>query len=456
MTEFKRLFGRENIVVDIEKINSSNISSVMKDIEPQIMAKATEIDYLYDYYKGKQPILEKIKRIRPEINNKVVENNAKWIVDFKASYLLFEPIQYISRKNESDITDKLTKFNDFLLTLNKSALDKELATWLCICGEGYRMVLPSALDAPFELYTLDPRCAFVVYSNDYRKKPLLSGVVRQTNDGTRYYDMYTDEEFIRTKGSEIISVQPNVYRTSPIVRYTANLSNMGVFEPVITMLDALNNLNSNRIDAVETFVQALLVLKGIKGTEKELDELVHRLGLMLPPDADAYYLVQELNQTQTQTFVDYLEQRVLEICCMPNRNGGTSTSDTGVAVICRDGWQAAGVVAKEMEEQFKIGEGATIKLMLKFMKEIEGTDLKFADIETKFTRRNYEDISSKAQVLATLLGTGAIHPLLAIQRSELFTDPELAYKLCREYQEEQEQKLADSLAKENGINVYAN
>ena len=425
----------------------------MGDIESQIMAKAEEIDYLYNYYNGKQPILEKTKTIRPEINNKIVENNAKWIADFKASYLLFEPIQYISRKNEKDITDKLTKFNDFLLSLNKSALDKELATWLCICGEAYRIVLPSGGDVPFQLYTLDPRNTFVVYSNDYRKKPLLSGVVRVTAKGDKYYDMYTDELFIRTKGTEIIDVQPNMYKTSPIIRYSANLSNMGSFEPVITVLDALNNLNSNRLDAVEGFVQALLVLKGVTATQEEIDEMLHRLGLKIPVDADANYLTQELNQTQTQTLVDYLEQRVLEICCMPNRNGGSSTSDTGVAVICRDGWQAAGVVAKEMEEMFKIGEGATIKLMLKFMREIEGTDLKFADIETKFTRRNYEDISSKAQVLATLLGTGAIHPLLAIQRSELFTDPELAYKLCKEYQEEQERKLADSLAKENGIDV---
>ena len=425
----------------------------MGNIESQIMAKAEEIDYLYNYYNGKQPILEKTKTIRPEINNKIVENNAKWIADFKASYLLFEPIQYISRKNEKDITDKLTKFNDFLLSLNKSALDKELATWLCICGEAYRMVLPSDGDVPFQLYTLDPRNTFVVYSNDYRKKPLLSGVVRVTAKGDKYYDMYTDDLFIRTKGSKIIDVQPNMYKTSPIIRYSANLTNMGAFEPVITMLDALNNLNSNRLDAVEGFVQALLVLKGVTATQEEIDEMIYRLGLKIPVDADANYLTQELNQTQTQTLVDYLEQRVLEICCIPNRNGGSSTSDTGVAVICRDGWQAAGVVAKEMEEMFKIGEGATIKLMLKFMREIEGTNLKFADIETKFTRRNYEDISSKAQVLATLLGTGAIHPLLAIQRSELFTDPELAYKLCKEYQEEQERKLADSLAKENGIDV---
>ena len=452
----KRLFGREEIVIDVEEINSNNISALMEHLEPQIFSKAEEIDYLYNYYKGDQPILYKSKTIRPEINNKIVENNAKWITDFKASYLLFEPIQYISRKNDEATIEKITQFNDILLTLNKSTLDKELATWLCICGEAYRMVLPSEEETPFKLYTLDPRNTFVVYSNDYRKKVLLSGVVKEsTEDGEsiKYYEMYTDKEFIRMKGHNVIHVEPNWYETSPIIRYSANVGNMGCFEPVITMLDALNNINANRLDAIELFVQALLVLKGVTATQQELDEMIHRLGLMIPKDADADYLSQELNQTQTQTFVDYLEQRVLEISCMPNRNGGTSTSDTGTAVIHRDGWQAAGVVAKDMEDRFKIGEGKSIKLMLKFMKILGDCDLEFSEIETKFTRRNYEDITSKSQVLATLLGTGMIHPLLAIQRSELFTDPEQAYKLCKEYQEEQERKLATNLAKENGIEI---
>lgn len=452
----RKLIGREDILVDTEEINSNNISALMEFIEPQIFNKANEIDYLYNYYKGEQPIIYRTKQIRPEINNKMVENNAKYITDFKASYLLFEPIQYISRKNDEDTLNKLTKFNDILTTLNKSTLDKELATWLCVCGEGYRMVLPSLGETPFELYTLDPRYAFVVYSNDYRKKVLLSGVYKvRKEDGAsiKYYDMYTDREFIRMKGNQVISVEPNLYRTSPIIRYTANIANMGCFEHIISMLDSLNNLNSNRLDAVEGFVQALFVLKGVTATEEELNAMMKRLGLMIPKDADVNYLSQELNQTQTQTFVDYLEQRILELCCMPNRNGGSSTSDTGTAVIHRDGWHAAGVVAKNMEDRFKIGEAQSIKLMLKFMNTIDDCDLAFSDIETKFTRRNYEDMTSKSQVLATLLGTGVIHPLLAIQRSELFTDPEQAYKLCKEYQEEQERKLANNIAKENGIDT---
>ena len=57
--------------------------------------------------------------------------------------------------------------------------------------------------------------------------------------------------------------------------------------------------------------------------------------------AEINYLVSNLNQGETQTLVDHMYQTVLTICGMPNRNGGSSTSDTGSAVIMRDGWSAA-------------------------------------------------------------------------------------------------------------------
>ena len=50
-------------------------------------------------------------------------------------------------------------------------------------------------------------------------------------------------------------------------------------------------------------------------------------------EAKVYRIASELNQTNTQTIVDDLEDAYLTICGMPNRNGGSSTSDTGQAVF---------------------------------------------------------------------------------------------------------------------------
>lgn len=68
-------------------------------------------------------------------------------------------------------------------------------------------------------------------------------------------------------------------------------------------------------------------------------------------------------------------QTVLTICGMPNRNGGSSTSDTGSAVIMRDGWSAAEARAKDSELMFKKSERTFLKLILNICKTLKGIDL---------------------------------------------------------------------------------
>lgn len=152
--------------------------------------------------------------------------------------------------------------------------------------------------------------------------------------------------------------------------------------------------------------------------------------------AEIKNLVTELNQTQTQTLADNLYNTVLTICGMPNRNGGSSTSDTGSAVIMRDGWSAAEARAKDSELVFKRSEKEFLKVLLRICNDLSDLSLKLSAIEIRFTRRNYENISEKANVLVTMLGNGKIAPQLAFTHCGLFSDPQLAYKMSLEYLEE--------------------
>jgi len=58
------------------------------------LANKREIDYLIDYRNGIQPILNKVKDIRPEINNTIVFNHAQMITRDIIGYFLGTPIQY--------------------------------------------------------------------------------------------------------------------------------------------------------------------------------------------------------------------------------------------------------------------------------------------------------------------------------------------------------------------------
>lgn len=76
-------------------------------------------------------------------------------------------------------------------------------------------------------------------------------------------------------------------------------------------------------------------------------------------------------------------------------------------------------------------------------------DLKVCNIEIRFTRRNYENILQKAQVLDLMLKNSKIHPRLAFEHCGLFVDSDLAYTLSAEYAEEQEKKAQELLEKQN-------
>ena len=81
------LFGRRVIYTDVAEINAKNIVDVLKKALFVHLQNSADIDYLYRYYCGDQPIIHRVKDVRPEICNKIVENRANEIVSFKVGYL---------------------------------------------------------------------------------------------------------------------------------------------------------------------------------------------------------------------------------------------------------------------------------------------------------------------------------------------------------------------------------
>ncbi len=447
------LHGRRVIYTDYPVIDAGNVIEVLNKTLFVHNSNSSDIQYLYDYYRGIQPVLERVKEIRPEINNKIVENRANEIVSFKVGYLMGEPVQYVNRGGKEAASGVINQLNEFVFAEDKAAKDKELADWFTICGTAFRMVLPDPLneedEAPFEIYTLDPRYSYVVYYSGLGNKPVMGVKYVITEEHGVIYSIYTDKYYFEVVDNKIVKQTPHILGDVPIIEYPANTSRLGSFEIVLPLLDAINEVSSNRIDGVEQFIQALLMFKGVDIEADDFDQLKQKGGIKVPADGDVKYLIQELNQTQTQTLVDYMYQTVLTICGMPNRNGGSSTSDTGSAVIMRDGWSAAEARAKDTELMFKQSEKKFLRIVIRIANTLRDMSLKLSDIEIRFTRRNYENIQEKAQVLISLLSSDKVHPRLAFEHSGLFVDPEVAYTMSKEYAEERKAELEKELAEDN-------
>lgn len=420
-------YGRRKIFATDDKINAENVWGVVQSALSIHNQNRQDMTYLYEYYKGNQPIYDRVKEIRPEICNKIAINRAYEIVTFKRGYLLTENIQYI-RKDDAgkEQSEGINKLNEYMDSEGKATKDSVLAEWMYITGTGYRAVFPKSWvgdvkhddgEAPFEFYTLDPRECFVAYSREVGNKPVFACVQSKANDDSQLndgeYTVYTTNTVYKIKNGEVKS-SPNKLGYIPIVEYPENNSRLGSFEIVLDILDALNLVESNALDDIEQTVQALLVLIGVDIQSKDengntvntVDAIREQGGISIPEGSDAKYLQNKLDQGVTKALSADLEQKWLEICGMPNRNGGSSTSDTGAAVQLRDGWSSAEVMAMNTQTMWTESEKQFLRIVLSIIKLVESTDLKATDVIPHFNRQNAINIQSRVQAFTGLVGAG--------------------------------------------------
>ena len=444
----RTMYGRRVITTDVSEITAANVVEVLKKAMEDHELNRGEIEYLWKYFKGNQPILQRTKTVRPEICNKIVENRANEIVSFKVGYLCGEPIQYVGRSNDTSVGESICALNEYMFIVDKAALDREIVEWQMIAGTANRMILDNAAfdadsdEAPFEMYTLDPRDSFVVYSTDVKRKRMM-GVKYNTDDhGFKTYSVYTDKLYFTIKDDKVEKAVAHGLGQVPIVEYPANNARLGSFEIVLPLLDAINNIESNRMDGVEQFIQSFMKFINCDIDEEKFKALKDLGAIKIKSadgqPADVDIVTSELDQGQTQVTKDDLYKAILSICGLPSMSdGSTSDSSNNGAVILKNGWQGAETRAKDSELMFKRSEKEILKLVLKLCDGLADLKLKLKDIDMKFTRRNYDNIQSKSQVLATMLQQPKVHPLLAFTHCGMFSDPESAYSMSNKYYEEQ-------------------
>ena len=233
---------------------------------------------------------------------------------------------------------------------------------------------------PLRIFALDPMRTFVVYSYGIDEHPLMAVVCVERENNEKVFSVYTDDKYYEFTEFGAVSTKPNPLGMIPIIEYPAENARLGVFEVVLPLLDALDELQSNRMDEIVQFVNSFLAILGGELDKETYDKVSEWKTLCLPEGADAKYLAATLSQADVQTLKNDIYTAILTICGVPNRNGGSSTSDTGSAVILRDGWEAAEARAKATEEIFKSSERKFLKIVLRILRDTVGTQLRLLDI----------------------------------------------------------------------------
>ena len=431
-------FGRKVAYTYVDEITKENVVKIVGEAVSVLNHNRPMIRYLHRYYRGDQPILYRQKTVRPEINNKTVENHALEIVRFKTSQTYGEPIQYVSRKTDQVINDAVDRLNDYMRDAHKQARDIELGTWQSSVGTAYKAVLKVKGDCPvpFRLNVLSPMNTIMVYSGNDGRDMLSIQQLKDEQD-QQYFQCFSDTEYFIVKNGRITDSGLNGFGGIPIAEYPNNPDRLSDVEIVITMLDQINKMQSDRMNGVEQFIQAFMLFKNCEINKDQFVEMC-QLGAIQVKDSgqgvqsDVKIMSEELNQEQTQVAKDDVYRQVLVVEGMPDRQQNTG-GDTGQAVYLRNGWDFAEQRAK-LDEPFTVeAEKKHVAIVLNVIKQkTNDVPLSVRDFDVKITRNTTDNMLVKAQALDYLL-KNKIHPLIALTTCGLFGDPEKVWTMSKPY-----------------------
>ncbi len=378
-------YGRRKIFTDAVEITAENVVREVNAAYLVHLDNRNEIIDLYSYYRNKTAIENKTKEVQENINFKIGEARCLEVTNFYKGYIFGEPIQYVRREKTQNgtaddaIEADINALNSFMADTNKAACDSILGKWMLVAGTSYKMALPNQTwqkdgdEPPFNVYAPDPRRTFIVYSSDVDECPPMNVAYSKQKNGAVVFTIYTPASVFKYKyGHSDASVEVNPlwmipYRGGPCCGLSGYLC---IFEPVVPLVDALNALQSNRLDDVAQYINSFLAILGAQVDEEAYKKLDEWKMPCLPEGTDAKYLSSPMSQADVQTLKDDLYQAILTICGVPNRNGGTSTSETGQAVELRDGWSSAETRAKDIKTSFKDSEWEHLKIVLRIMRDV--------------------------------------------------------------------------------------
>ncbi len=407
---------------------------------------------LDDYYMGKQAIIERVKD-DTRINNRVVINHAKYIVDTATGYLLGNPVDYQASEDVN-----IEPLIDAYKAQTMENIDFELAKDCSIFGIAYEYIYADENAEP-RSSTLDPRNTIVIYDDT-----IAHGKVFGVNYRAVYKkDKLDHYEVIAADKNEVVSYvlkgntlteterEQHFFGAVPIVEYRNNKEFLGDFEPVIGLIDAYNLIQSDRVNDREQLVDAILCFYGMEFDEDQMAELKEKRALSgIPMDGKVEYLIKQINENDADVLRSTIEQDIHKISMIPNMSDENFANNTsGVAI--RYKLLAFEQTTKNKERFFETSLMQRFEIYSHYLTvKSKMSEVKKEDVDAVFKRNLPSNDFETSQMINNLTGI-VDKELLAAQLS--FVDD--ASEAVRIAEEQEADTIKDTEYNANNFGVNA-
>lgn len=409
--------------------------------------KSEHYSKLDHYYKGQHGIFKRQRENADLPNNHIMCNYAKYITDMSSSYLLGSPVSY-SAMDEYDITP----ITDAYYSQTIAQTDTELAKEISKFGKCYEIVYADEQAQP-KSTIITPHNGFIVYDNTVDHKKLfgvhyytqldLNGDVK--NYSVSVYDNYQINTY-HTQGDSMTNLIANgssqhFFGGVPMIEYINNREEQGDYEQLISLIDAYNILQSDRINDKEQYVDAFLLLLGIEVDTDTARALKREKILLGEKDGKAEYLCKTLSEADVEILRNSINRDIHKFSLVPDMTDEKFSGNlSGVAI--RYKLIAFEQHTKNKERYFEMGLKQRFELYNHFLNVKQNMPLvDVTYIDCIFGRNLPVNELEVSQMITNLKGVVSDETLLG--QVPFVTDPSEEAEIVRKQTQEKEQKQAE-------------
>ena len=365
-----------------------------------------------NYYKGNHAINGKTYKDPSKECNHIITNYCKIIADTYTGYICGKPITYSSNDDIKDVQEAIN-YND------SAAEDTAFCLNALVHGVGYELYWLDRF-AQVRYAQVNPLNAFAIYSNTLDCDLLYFVRLYEADcleDNEEYYLELYSASSIKTykiKGlsgtPQFIKEEPHYFGDVPVSVFVINDNEENIFNSVISLNDAYNELQSSEIDDFQAWVDAYLCFEGVDADSNDVGSMKEQRVLLLPEGAKATWLTKNANDTQIVNILENIKKNIFKVTACPDMADENFLAQSGTALAYKlVGFEnvASGIVTR-----FKKAIQRRIEMICNVL-NIKATDAVWRDININFTRNLPINITETIQLVNSLKGTVSDKTLLA-------------------------------------------
>jgi SPP1 family phage portal protein len=319
---------------------------------------------LHNAYMSDHDILHQPAKPAYKPDNRIVVNFPKYIVDTMNGFFIGNPIKIVTDEEAvTSYVEYLDQYND------QDDNNAELAKLCSIFGRGYEMYYADEA-AQLCITYLSPQEAFMIFDDSIIERPKYF-VRRYTDRENIEYGSISDSYGVRyfqiTGGFKWLDEDwtQHYFDGVPATEFVENAERQGVFEPILSIVNAYNKAISEKANDVDYFADAYLKILGAL-VENEDIAFIRDTRVLNLVGEDAEKIVAEFmdkpsNDTAQENLLNRLEKLAFHISMVANISDENFGASTGIALKYK--LQAMSNLEKTKERKFTSGMNRRYKLL---------------------------------------------------------------------------------------------